>query len=89
MGAVYSLAVLRLLGQGRGRELVSPHPDWSPDLVVADSGDRRNMRNHRRQFDPGGGLRQIVREDLAVLYIGQRFGDLVGVDRGHERRQRA
>jgi hypothetical protein len=29
-------------------------------------------------------LRLIVREDFAVPYVGQRFGDLVGVDGGNE-----
>ena len=32
----------------------------------------------------GAGLRLIVREDFAVLHVGQRFGDLVGVDRGND-----
>jgi hypothetical protein len=32
----------------------------------------------------GARLILIVREDLAVCYVGQRFGDLVGVDGGNE-----
>ena len=53
----------------------------SPELAAA----RTTAEAPRRPSDgTAAPLRLIVREDFAILYVGQRFGDFVGVDGGNE-----
>ena len=47
----------------------------------------RSSAEQRQDGATGVALRLIVREDLAVLDVGQRIGDFVGVDGGNELEQ--
>ena len=64
-------------------------PGWDSQssLRLRSGGATRERLTTGQQREHGltrAGLRLIVREDLAVLYVGQRFRDLVGVDGGNE-----
>jgi hypothetical protein len=62
-------------------------PQIRRGLPTAWPAPLQRARSHIAASDgePGvPGLRLIVREDVAVLYVGQRFGDFVGMDGGNE-----
>ena len=70
-------------GQTHDLELVESRS--TPSGVMLQTYRPAGPRDVRqRRLSDTGPLRLIVREDFAVLYVGQRFGDLVGVDGGNE-----